>query len=299
MRCKKCGHKAVLKMPRHNTSVCKACLEDYFLDAVRRAIEKEKMFGREDRILVAVSGGKDSLALWDALLRLGYDTEGFHVALGIGEYSVRSTRAALAFAESRGRTLEIYDIPKEHGGGITEIASESHRSPCSACGTIKRYQFNEAAIRGGFSVVATGHNLDDEAARLLGNVLHWQMDYLAKQSPVLPAEPPHFVRKVKPLYRVAEQEVAAYALVRGIDYVVEECPNAKGSKLLAYKEALNRLEADAPGTKQGFYYAFLKEAAPGSAAPSPQLTLCERCGRPTTAPVCGYCRLVAKVELQQ
>lgn len=297
MRCKKCGKKAVLKMPRHNTSVCGACLKDYFLDAVQRAIEKEKMFGREDRILVAVSGGKDSLALWDALLLLGYDAEGFHVGLGIGEYSARSTQVALAFAESRGRSLEIYDIPKEHGGGVTEIASESHRSPCSACGTIKRYQFNEAAIRGGFSVVATGHNLDDEAARLLGNVLHWQTEYLAKQSPVLPAEPPHFVRKVKPLYRLAERETAAYALIRGIDYVVEECPNAKGSKLLVYKNALNLIEADAPGSKHSFYYAFLRESKAKPIQPATPLGNCERCGRPTTAPVCGYCRLVGKAEI--
>ena len=42
-------------------------------------------------------------------------------------------------------------------------------------------------LDGGFDVVATGHNLDDEAAVLLGNVLHWNTEYLGRQAPVLPA----------------------------------------------------------------------------------------------------------------
>ena len=100
-------------------------------------------------------------------------------------------------------------------------------SPCSACGTIKRHYFDAAALDGGFDVLATGHNLDDEAARLLGNVLHWQRDHLARQRPVLPPTHPKFVRKVKPLYLLSEYETAVYAFMRGIDYVVEECPNSR------------------------------------------------------------------------
>ena len=37
------------------------------------------------------------------------------------------------------------------------------------------------------------------------------------------------VRKVKPLVRLAERETAAYALLRGIDYIVEECPMVEGN----------------------------------------------------------------------
>ena len=65
---------------------------------------------------------------------------------------------------------------------------------------MKRHYFDPAALEGGFDVLVTGHNLDDEAARLMGNVLHWQRDYLARQRPVLQPTHPKFVRKVKPLY---------------------------------------------------------------------------------------------------
>ena len=122
---------------------------------------------------------------------------------------------------------------------------------------MKRYRFNRAAVEQNYDVMATGHNLDDEAARLLGNVLHWQEEYLEKQSPTLPASLEGFAKKVKPFCRLSEREIAAYAVVNRIDYIVEECPMAKGSKMLLYKEVLNRLETESPGTKQRFYWGFL------------------------------------------
>ena len=101
-------------------------------------------------------------------------------------------------------------------------------------------------------MVATGHNLDDEAAVLLGNTLRWDVDYLARQLPVLPAAAA-FPKKVKPLVRLTERETAAWCITRGIDYQVEECPMAAGNRHLGYKETLNELEARSPGAKASFY----------------------------------------------
>jgi tRNA-5-methyluridine54 2-sulfurtransferase len=178
-----------------------------------------------------------------------------------------------------------------------------HRPTCSTCGTMKRYQFNRAAVERDYDVMATGHNLDDEAARLLGNVLHWQEEYLEKQGPTLPASLEGFAKKVKPLYRLSERELAAYSVVNKIDYIVEECPMAKGSKTLLYKEVLNRLETESPGTKQRFYWGFLEKQSRGEAAPASmeekdQRTLhaCRTCGQPTSAEICSYCKMMAKAK---
>ena len=84
---------------------------------------------------------------------------------------------------------------------------------------------------------------------LLGNVLHWEIGYLGRQYPVLPAGP-GFARKVKPLVRLGEREMAAYCVLRGIDYQVEECPMAEGNRHLGLKEVLNALE-DAFAGHQG------------------------------------------------
>lgn len=307
MRCVKCKTKAVIGLPRHNAAFCKGCFNGFVHEQVARAIKTERMFGPQDRILVAVSGGKDSLALWNILLKLGYRADALYVDLGIGGYSVSSRRKVERFAETvgaaHGATLLIHTVQEEEGAGIRELADLIHRPTCSTCGTIKRYQFNRAAILRGYDVMATGHNLDDEAARLLGNVLHWQIDYLDKQAPSLPASVEGFARKVKPLYRLAEREIAAYAVLNRIDYIVEECPMAKGSKMLLYKDVLNRLEAESPGTKQAFYWGFLEKQAklqPPSAsmAEKDQAALhpCAACGQPTTAEMCSYCKMMARAK---
>ena len=298
MKCKRCAEKATVQLRSHNTAFCKACFIFFFQRSVERAITRERMFTLEERVLVAVSGGKDSLALWDALTALGYETEGLYLGLGIGDYSSASERKARAFAEQRGLRLRVVELDDaEDGLGIPAVARATRRPPCAACGTFKRHHFDRAALAGGFPVLATGHNLDDEAARLLGNVLHWQLPYLAKQHPVLTPSHPRFVRKVRPLFRLSEFESATYAFLRGIDYVVDECPNSHGATQLVYKDVLNRLEQSMPGSKLAFVNDFLSRAHPlfAGAPDAADLGECERCGMPAAGELCGYCRLVAEV----
>src|SRR5574337_728326 len=100
MNCTKCKTKAVIDLPRHNAAFCKGCFNVFVHDQTAKAIKSQKMFGKDDRILVAVSGGKDSLALWDILLKLGYHADALYVNLGIGTYSQESHRKVTKFAET-------------------------------------------------------------------------------------------------------------------------------------------------------------------------------------------------------
>src|SRR5829696_3818176 len=246
MRCTRCrGEDACLEVRRHNAAYCEGCFKNFVRDQVSRAVEHERMFARDEPVLVAVSGGKDSLALWDILLDLGYDVTGLYLGLGIPGYSEPSHERCVEFAARRGATLLSVDLETDYDLGIAATAERTRRAPCSACGLSKRYLFNKMAREHGFRVVATGHNLDDEAATLFGNVLRWQSGYLGRQSPVLEEED-GLVKKVKPLFRLAERETAAFAVLRGIDYIVEECPMSKGAKSLLYKDLLNQMEAASP-----------------------------------------------------
>jgi len=156
---------------------------------------------------------------------------------------------------------------------------------------------NRAALTHGFVVVATGHNLDDEAATLFGSVMHWQTDALARQSPALASTHPKLVRRVKPLYRLSERETAAFAFLRGIDYILEECPFAAGATSLAHKEVLNRLEATSPGAKHNFLFGFLERARPAfERAQDVPLMECAACGQVTTGEVCAFCKLADQVK---
>jgi tRNA-5-methyluridine54 2-sulfurtransferase len=294
-KCRRCRGRAVIQLRRHNASFCGDCFLHYVTEQVKRTIKEFGMFGREDRVLVAVSGGKDSLTLWDLLLDLGYRASGMYLGLGIGEYSDRSRRVVASFAEARGAELIHVDLREAYGFDIPTAGRAGSRSTCSVCGLSKRYVFNRVALDHGFDVVATGHNLDDEAATLLGNTLRWQTDYIARQFPVLPQRE-GMVRKVKPLHRLAERETAAYAVLKGIDYVVDECPLVAGNTQLKYKEAMNHLEAGSPGTKAAFLFGFMERgAALFRDQDAADLNGCLRCGQPTTGRFCAFCRARAQV----
>src|SRR5688572_5067055 len=254
MKCRKCGDSAMIELRRHNTAFCAPDFQEFFRNQVREAIRKHHMFSREERVLVAVSGGKDSLALWDVLIDDGYNTAGLYLDLGIFDYSVESKAKCEAFAASRGVPLLVSRVADEVGAPVPVIQQVTRRPPCSGCGLSKRYLTNRAALEHGFPVVATGHNLDDEAATLFGSVMHWQTESLARQSPALPSTHAKLVRRVKPLYRLSERESAAYAFLRRIDYIVDECPFAKGATSLAHKEILNRMEDASPGAKHDFVF---------------------------------------------
>jgi uncharacterized protein (TIGR00269 family) len=297
MKCRVCRAPAVIDIRRHNAGFCADCFMKHCRDQMGRAIHDFDMIHPDEKVLVAVSGGKDSLALWDMLIEMGYQADGLYLGLGIGSYSDESGDYARAFARRRGAELIEIDVRESYGFDIPSGARAAKRVPCSACGLSKRHLFNQAARQHGYDVVATGHNLDDEAAVLFGNVLRWDAAYLGRQLPVLPAS--HgFARKVKPLIRLGEREMAAYCVLRNIDYIVEECPMAAGNKHLGYKDALNQIEVQSPGSKAAFYFGFLDRISslftPVADVESEGLRPCEGCGEPTTAELCAFCKLVAK-----
>ncbi len=308
MRCKKCGGKAAINMRQHKLALCKEHFMEWIPEQTERFIKKYKMFTREEKILVAVSGGKDSLSLWDVLARLGYRADGLYLALGIDEgirYSSESQRLSQKFADERGLTLHVVDVQKEYGKTVPElsvISARGHGKPCAVCGLAKRHEMNRIARDLGYDALATGHNLDDEAAVLFGNALHWQSEYILRQGPVLPASQDGLARKVKPLFRFYEREMTAYALLRGIEYIYEECPFAEGSQSIFYKETLNQLENARPGAKLTFYLSFLEAKERGDLfipqTPAAQnLRPCSVCGQPTSAPdVCSFCRMMEKAR---
>jgi len=306
MKCRRCSAKAVINMRQHKLALCKEHYLEWLPEQVERAIQKYKMFSHDDRILVAVSGGKDSLSLWDILHHLDYNTDGLYISLGIDggvSYSTESQQLSAQFAHERGLHLIVVDFTKQYGISIPDLAVRTHRGrgkPCSVCGLSKRHIMNRVAREGNYSVLVTGHNLDDEAAVLFGNTLNWAGSYLLRQSPVLEADKPGLVRKAKPLCRIYEREMAAYAILSGIEYIYDECPFVVGSTSIYYKELLNKLEGDRPGAKLSFYLSFLQAKDNGLFSPAADqlavsLHTCPTCGQPTSAPgECAFCRMFSR-----
>lgn len=291
-------------MRHHKLALCRTHFLDWVPAQVERSIKKYHMFTKQQRLLVAISGGKDSLSLWDILLRLGYLADGLYIDLGIDggvNYSATSLDYSRSFANSHHALLHVVDIKTQYGESIPELAmrtNRGHYKPCSVCGITKRHVMNGLAQEHHYDALLTGHNLDDEAAILLGNTLSWMGSYLIRQGPVLEANRPGLVRKAKPLCRMYERETAAYVFLRGIPYIHDECPFAEGSTSIYHKQILDRLEADRPGAKLNFYLAFLKARRDGLFSPAIDhqadlVHACPECGQPTSAPgLCVFCRML-------
>lgn len=300
MKCKKCGEKAVISLRSYNLSLCKSHYIEFFEKKAIKTIRKYKLFREDDLIVIAVSGGKDSLALWHFLSKSGYSTHGFHINLGIrkNNYSSTSEEKVRKFAEKYGLSYTVISLQEYLGVSIDDHRKLGQRSACSTCGVIKRYLMNSFTKKIGSRVVATGHNLDDEAAVLLGNVLNWQTGYLSRQHPKLPEEDGFFASRVKPFSERTEKEVAAYAILNDIDYVIDECPYSLGATSIFYKKILNEIEEKSPGTKLRFFRGFIenKHFFELKAKEKQKLIPCELCGQPTTHSPCVFCRIKQRAD---
>src|SRR5512146_659671 len=151
MQCHGCTERAVIRMRQHRLALCKEHYLEWFVEQTERAIHKYHLFTKEERVLVAVSGGKDSLALWDVLWRLEYPADGLYIHLGIeseDHYSDESERYAREFAAERELKLNVVNVREMYGETIPQMARRTRRTrsgrvkPCSACGMVKRHEMN-------------------------------------------------------------------------------------------------------------------------------------------------------------
>jgi len=307
VRCKVCRERAVAEVRQHNMALCQRCYLDWFPRYTRKTIDKFDMIAPDDRVLVAVSGGKDSQVLWRVLVELGFQADGMVIDLGIGDdgqgapagsgYSAESTDHVRELATTLGRPLWVIDLREALGQTVPDVRRGA-RPVCSACGVVKRWVMNRVAWEGGYDCVATGHNLDDEVSALFGNVLSWDTHFLSRQHPVSPQLGERLMRKVKPFCYFTERETAMYAILSGTPWYHEECPNSVGATTIGYKELLNQLETGARGSKRRFFDGFLRQQQIFRDHQEPiAMAYCERCGMPSPAETCGFCRLVGDAPI--
>ncbi|MEO0280087.1 MAG: TIGR00269 family protein [candidate division WOR-3 bacterium] len=299
MRCRICKERAVINIRTHNLPLCKEHFLERFESETKRIIKKYKMIKNEDKVAVAVSGGKDSLSLLYVLHKLKYNVLGIHLNLGIysENYSLNSEKFVRNFQDKFNIPILIYDIKKNQEKGIEDLIKNRWKEkPCSVCGMVKRYLMNILALKNNCNVLATGHNLDDESARLFGNILYWQEEHIEHQELVLKEEE-GLLKKIKPFIFFSEKEIALYAILKGIPYIRDECPYSIGAKTLKYKSILNNLENDSPGTKLRFlkgFYEFKSKINKNDLKSFKGTKKCRECGMPTKRDICTFCTTFEK-----
>lgn len=292
MKCVVCRERAEIKTARHNCAFCDDHFRKHIHGQVEKAVKKFKMFDENSRIMLGVSGGKDSMVAWHILSDMGYKVHAVHLRQEFGDFSEKSEEVVRSYASDKNMPLEVYKFSDLMGCSFEEVKRISRKSSCSVCGTAKRYFLNQLAKDLNCDVVITGHNLDDETAVLFGNVLHWQEGYLKRQYPVYEAEG-GMVKKAKPLARITDEEAAIYAGIESIPYLPMKCPESAGAKSHNYKDVLKLLQKDYPNIKAEFYFGFLERLSPVLKPEPYDKPVCRICGYNTTNPagICNICSI--------
>ncbi|MEM4035694.1 MAG: tRNA 2-thiocytidine biosynthesis TtcA family protein [Fervidicoccaceae archaeon] len=295
--CSVCGSAAVAVDDASREALC----AQHYVERVQRRIEKivRRAIGagrRRERVLVAVSGGKDSAVAAHALAslsdKLGLEVSLIHLELGIGGYS----EACAGAARQLGRLLGLETVVARarellRGLGVPELSRAAKRPTCSVCGLLKRYLLNAAALAGGFDYVATGHNADDVVAYYLKGLFVGGSEYSEK---LRPASPPALgaAGRLRPLFEVSEHESRTYALLTGLPVVWEECPlKPLDSVEQLIKEFVSRIEERAPGSRARL---LRRLSGPIEERAKLEASTCSTCGSLSSSRECSFCRLTRR-----
>jgi len=302
-------------------SYCGSCFTSYVYRKVVRTVKRYGMFVRGDRVVLAVSGGKDSVVLADVLGRLSrklrwVEFVGVTIDEGIrtqsGDYRAEALSLAKSVLDKYSIEHRIYTYKELFGATLPEFmrAGVYAGSACSVCGVLRRRALNIAARELGATKIATGHNKDDEAQTVLMNVLRGDLERMVRAGA---AEGwgaktvgggvdenevggvGGFVPRVKPLKRLYEREIAMYAYLRGYGFQSVECPFSQDTVRDAVREALNILSTRINGVHDALLN-FEDKLLGRLGSSTAHVRACRNCGEPTSPgrDLCKACEYVLR-----
>lgn len=282
-------------------SLCADCFRSSIVEKVRRTMTKHGMVRRGERVGVAVSGGKDSLSLLRVLheLRPGkFEVVALTVDEGVAGYRDEAVQHAKELCDELGVEQVLVSYAGLFGFSLDQALAwkdERDVSSCSICGVFRRRAIDEAAARAKVDVLATAHNLDDYVQTFMMNLLHGDVEKISWSSPeVVDEDFP--ARRVKPFMEIYEEEIALYAYLSGIPFQTASCPYMHEGLRSDVRDYLNALEAKHPGMKNVLLSSAL-ELSSGFTARRVRVSVpCRSCGGPSSAGLCGVCRMKRLVE---
>jgi len=308
VKCTACGvREAFYARLYSGEKLCAKCFLRSIEDKVRATIARYEMFKFNDRIAVAVSGGKDSVSLLHILFRIERDFPkaslcAVTVDEGIRGYRDEAIKIVAENCEKLGVKYFMVSFKKLYGYTLDEIVKrikhkESGLTPCSYCGVLRRKALNIIARRVGATKIATAHNLDDEIQTFMLNIIHGDPLRIARTAPVFEDEESGLVPRVKPLCEILEKEITLYAYLRGIRFQENPCPYAGTALRNDVRNTLNRLEEKHPGIKYTIYRSAerIREMMKNK-IPKITLNQCKICGEPTVSEVCQACQLLQNIN---
>lgn len=228
------------------------------LSLIRQAIEDYHMIEEGDKIVVGVSGGKDSLTLLYAMKLLqGFYPKKFElyaITCNVGFEGMNFSGVA-DFCKNLKVPYEQVDTK------IAEIVFEENKNarPCSLCAKLRKGAMYKRLGELGINKIAYAHNKDDFIETALMSLIYEGRFYAFPPVTVLPEVG---VTVIRPMMYVAEKGVANFVRDQGIKVVKNTCPVDGSTKREYAKQLMEQINRDNPGAKDRMMHAIVNGRFP-------------------------------------
>lgn len=218
------------------------------LGYVRCTLDKYKMIEEGDRIAVAVSGGKDSVALLAALgaIRKFYPIKFSLTAITI-DPCFNKQETDYSPIENLCEEMDIPYIIKRTELGTIIFETRKEKNPCSLCARMRRGLLHDTAKEAGCNKIALGHHLDDAAETFMMNLFSGgriscfsPVSYLSRKD----------LYMIRPLVLARESIITSAAERNHLPVVKSMCPADGITHRQKMKDFLINLEKDYPGIQE-------------------------------------------------
>jgi len=216
---------------------------------VGRALHHYGMIDHEDRILVGVSGGKDSMALlWilnERLSRIPVDYTLYPVYVDPG-FENGFGEELVSWCADAGYGLHV----EETDFGVFAHTDANRENPCFLCSRMRRRRMFEIADQWGCNKIALGHHKDDIIETLFINMCH-----AGTMGTMMPAQPMFggLFTIIRPLAFVDEERIAGFAREMGFPEFINPCPSSDNSRRKEIKTFLHSLYGGSKKIKDNIF----------------------------------------------
>jgi uncharacterized protein (TIGR00269 family) len=313
-KCNRCGITTFLIERKFNKELlCPQCFTERIEQTIYKTIDGYKMITPDDKVIVGLSGGKDSITLLHNLIHLYSENllksiYALVIDEGIEGYRAKSIKDAISFCKEHTIPIKVISFKEKVGKTLDEINAffnkkDDRRYTCNYCATIRRRLLNEGAKELNGTILAMGHNLTDFTETYLMNVLYNRLPLIGRQYLFKKESEEikkNFIKKVKPLIQIPEEEIHLYANLKKLKYYPSHCPYREEDPILR-KKVLNfiqEMKNNTPEVEYNLFNSFNKlSKILYQTYPIPSSNNCLKCGYPSgSTEICNYCRLIQTLK---
>ena len=308
--CSACHNSLVIQRKYSGETLCPECFAKSIEKKISQTISKYKIFNRYDKIVVALSGGKDSTTLLYNLIKIHEKNHYLEpiVALtideGIKDYRSNAVESAKKFCKAYNLEHKIISFKNSIGKTLDDIIlfkkqSDNYKYACNYCATIRRRLLNDGAKELGATSLAMGHNLTDIVETYLMNIFYKRFQNISNQFFFKSRSEEinkYFVKKIMPLMKIPEEEIFLYANIKHLDYYPSHCPYREIDPIARKRvlDFIQKCKEFSPEIEFNLFNGFLElSEILYNYYNKNSYFLCQKCGYPCgNTEKCTYCRLM-------